>query len=234
MFIKMKKGFTLAEVLITLGIIGVVAALTIPTLISNNREKVYVTRLKATYSIFSEALKQASAEDGNPSTWDLGGTATTESANKLYDHLKPYLKMAGECDSGKNKKYCFYDGVYKSLFDTDFIQQPKTNYGYSRQGQLQNGVAFVFWTRGSCEDDTSCGALYVDINGEEPPNKAGVDYFNFNIMGTGWIRPGEPLDDWICKYNDKSQYNGTKCTKWVLKKGNMDYRRRDISSEWNF
>lgn len=49
-------GFTLAEVLITLGIIGVVAALTIPALISNYRSKVAVTQLKKMYSVMSQAL----------------------------------------------------------------------------------------------------------------------------------------------------------------------------------
>ena len=47
----MKKGFTLAEVLITLGIIGVVAALTLPSLIQNYKEKATVTAVKESYSI---------------------------------------------------------------------------------------------------------------------------------------------------------------------------------------
>lgn len=49
----MKKAFTLAEVLITLGIIGVVASMTMPSLISKYQERVFVERLKQTYSIFS-------------------------------------------------------------------------------------------------------------------------------------------------------------------------------------
>lgn len=48
---KVKLAFTLAEVLITLGIIGVVAAMTIPTLMSNYRKKQLETQIKANYSL---------------------------------------------------------------------------------------------------------------------------------------------------------------------------------------
>ena len=56
-------AFTLAEVLITLGIIGVVAAMTMPVLIQNHQEKVTVTRLKKAYSILSQAYMSSSAEN---------------------------------------------------------------------------------------------------------------------------------------------------------------------------
>ena len=46
-----RKGFTLAEVLITLGIIGVVAAMTIPTLMAKFEKQQYVTQLKETYTV---------------------------------------------------------------------------------------------------------------------------------------------------------------------------------------
>ena len=52
----MKKAFTLAEVLITLAIIGVVAAMTIPTLIQNYRLKVLKTRYTQTYAILTEPV----------------------------------------------------------------------------------------------------------------------------------------------------------------------------------
>lgn len=60
------KAFTLAEVLITLGIIGIVAALTIPSIISAYRKRVTETKLKQTYSILSTALTNAEAQLGEP------------------------------------------------------------------------------------------------------------------------------------------------------------------------
>ncbi len=67
----MKKfnAFTLAEVLITLGIIGVVAALTIPTLIMHHRKQVIETRLKKFYSMFNQAILLSTVDNGEISTW---------------------------------------------------------------------------------------------------------------------------------------------------------------------
>ena len=50
------KGFTMAEVLITLGIIGVVAAMTLPSLINNNRNKALEAAFKKNYSVIEQAL----------------------------------------------------------------------------------------------------------------------------------------------------------------------------------
>ena len=60
----MKKGFTLAEVLITLGIIGVVAAMTLPSVINKYRRNVVETRLAKFYSIMNQALARSKSEKG--------------------------------------------------------------------------------------------------------------------------------------------------------------------------
>ena len=60
----MKKGFTLAEVLITLGIIGIVAAMTLPSLINNYKKRETVEKLKTTYSLISNAMERAKADYG--------------------------------------------------------------------------------------------------------------------------------------------------------------------------
>ena len=59
-----KRGFTLAEVLITLGIIGIVAALTIPTLMYQNNKNVEVTQLKKFYSVFNQGMKGYMTKSG--------------------------------------------------------------------------------------------------------------------------------------------------------------------------
>ena len=69
------KAFTLAEVLITLGIIGVVAALTIPTLIQNHKKHVIEVKLKTFYTIMNQALQKSELDYGDKSTWnDAGGS----------------------------------------------------------------------------------------------------------------------------------------------------------------
>ncbi len=98
------KGFTLAEVLITLGIIGIVAALTIPTLISNYRKKVVESRLVNFYSVMNQAIKLSEVDNGSIMTWEKleKGYETDEDGNPDYNrtnallwfnkYLKPYLK----------------------------------------------------------------------------------------------------------------------------------------------
>ena len=61
----MKKGFTLAEVLITLGIIGIVASMTLPSIINDYRDKETVTEVRKTYSDIYNAINNARISDGN-------------------------------------------------------------------------------------------------------------------------------------------------------------------------
>lgn len=68
------KGFTLAEVLITLGIIGVVAAMTLPGLIQNYQKKVTATKLKKFYSTMNQAIKLSEADNGDCDTWEYPTT----------------------------------------------------------------------------------------------------------------------------------------------------------------
>ena len=232
--VDMKKAFTLAEVLITLGIIGVVAALTLPTLISNYQEKVLVNQLKVAYSTFAQAYEQALEEHGPSEHWDIGSRDSAVGANKLYQIMKPYFLNAEDCGLTKNK--CFYTGTYKALFNDKWAWQPATHLVYAK-GRLKNGVSFFFWSNGSGCPDNICGSIVVDVNGEKSPNQAGVDYFSFDITPTSinpkdGIPPARPQYGHICKYNNTSNVNGASCTAWVLVKENMDYRRRDITSEW--
>src|SRR5574344_1167569 len=71
-------GFTLAEVLITLGIIGVVAALTIPTLINSYQEKANVSKFLKTYAVLNQAYLMATNEYGPIEDWGIQKTDTGE------------------------------------------------------------------------------------------------------------------------------------------------------------
>ena len=76
-----KHAFTLAEVLVTLGIIGVVAALTMPTLMANHQKAVQKAQFKKAYSLFSNAVFQAQAQMGYPaycSYWDGARACSTK------------------------------------------------------------------------------------------------------------------------------------------------------------
>ncbi len=102
----MKKAFTLAEVLITLGIIGIVAAMTLPALIQNYKNHVVETRLKKFYSTINQLVLMSEAENGDKKTWwgDYKGGSLDDDGNIIEgssEQLKwfnkyfaPYLKGA--------------------------------------------------------------------------------------------------------------------------------------------
>ena len=91
---KNKRGFTLAEVLVTLAVIGVVAALTIPTLIGSTQEKQAKTSIKKTLSVLNQALTMSIAEDGN-------GANSVETANAtlLKNLFANYMSTLNDDDT---------------------------------------------------------------------------------------------------------------------------------------
>lgn len=229
----MKKAFTLAETLITLGIIGVVAAMTIPTLMSAYREKVIANRLKRVHSVLNQAFKLAAAENGDIEGWDIGPLEDNpQSSQKLYLILKPFIKLSEDC----GQKGCFSSNKYKALDGKVFFSwQPSTHAMYAKS-RLSDGTSLAFWSSGKCNEKGNCGVIFVDINGNDFPNQAGVDYFRFDITTKGIIPStsatvNNKYGKEICEYKNNSTLNGANCTKWVITKGNLDYLRRNVSSE---
>ena len=133
-----KIAFTLAEVLITLGIIGVVAALTIPTLMANHRKQVVETSLEKFYSTMNQAIKMAEVDYGDVRQWDEleggfnedeDGNPTTSKALAWFEkYLKPYLKYTKyEVDKNLEGKVSVYfpDGSLALISSSSIIFYPK-------------------------------------------------------------------------------------------------------------
>lgn len=113
-----KTAFTLAETLITLGIIGVVAALTIPAIIQRHTEKVVEARLKKFYSSVNLAIKLSEIDNGTSKNW-WGDWDTEYSNGSSFDHIgwfnryiKPYVKVTktGKIKGSNNNFVIFADG----------------------------------------------------------------------------------------------------------------------------
>ena len=91
-----KSGFTLAEVLVTLGIVGVIASLTIPALIQNYRNIVVETRLKKFYTTFNQALQIAEAEYGDKKLWYIdarGGVILDDDGNASTSNIDNWFAV---------------------------------------------------------------------------------------------------------------------------------------------
>ena len=93
-------AFTLAEVLITLGIIGVVAAMTMPSLIAAHRKHEVVTKLEKIYSVFNQAVRTSTVEHGDVTSWgiDCGNSnnvkcTTDEALERFNEYIGKYLQI---------------------------------------------------------------------------------------------------------------------------------------------
>lgn len=164
-----KYGFTLAEVLITFGIIGVISALTLPVLIANQKKREAETRLKKVYSEFNQAIKLSEVQNGEFQYWAHPSKSWNGPDNKKYfeEYYKPYLNIVKYCGTDSE---CFSLDTYdKHTGLVKFI--------------LSDGVAAVFtWS-------ATAAYLEIDINGKKQPNKYGIDIFAFEIVPSRIFKP---------------------------------------------
>lgn len=107
----MKKAFTLAEVLITLGIIGIVAAMTLPVVIGNYQKKVTAAKVKKFYSMFNQAFQLAQLEFGEYKYWEIA-----DNSDLYYKYLKNYIKTV-DVKTNVQISGSFSDGVVMTYAD---------------------------------------------------------------------------------------------------------------------
>ena len=126
--VVMNKAFTLAEVLITLGIIGIVAAMTLPALIANHNKKVIETRLKAFYSTMNQAIVRAEADLGDKKYW--------------------FMNISDDCKADSYSEAClrgFYDTYLKK-----YLNAPKTSYTNEYNELISGrGALWIYFSNGS-------------------------------------------------------------------------------------
>ena len=159
---KKQTAFTLAEVLITLGVIGVVAAVTMPTLVKNYQKKETVSRLKRAYSEIQQVIKMSELEHGEINSWGVASTATAEEHRKYLDeNFIKYFKPLKKCMPAS--KDCF--NAFVEVFPEKYVSFIS-----------QNGMSYLLWIHNS----GSGGWLYVDIDGpNKGKNASGKDIFGF-------------------------------------------------------
>lgn len=227
LFSLKKAAFTLAEVLITLGIIGVVAAMTMPSLIQNYQEKATVTKLKKCYSLVSQAYVSILNDEGGSDTLQAGDDL------EMMEKFGKYLKYQKTC--GRNKG-CFPNVTYKSVTGNGYSKWEDDTTDRSR-AILTDGTLIMFnksamW--GGNEGNYLYAQIYVDINGFKGPNQLGRDFFYFYINPEKIVPAGaRALEE---KNEDQKftknciQQNGYACAAWVIYNENMDYLHcKDLS-----
>ncbi|MBP3924993.1 type II secretion system protein [bacterium] len=193
---KVKVAFTLTEVLITLGILGIVAAMTLPSLVQKYRNKVLINKAKKTYNIISNALVAYSNDVGTPYEYTLIFDSSNSNDN-IQDEFAKYFQTLENCtnlqiSSGK----C--GGNYLKRVLAPHIQ----NYGrlVLKDGSFvtiirdntSSGTCFYEWTNYSVvppqkRTSSRCGRIYFDVNGLKKPNVYGQDIFEIEIFAKKFV-----------------------------------------------
>ncbi len=171
------KAFTLAEVLVTLGIIGVVSAMTVPALMQNHQKKTYVTQIHKVYNELQQAAQQYMTDKNALNLREAGLTSN----EALDNFVKTYFKVVNDC--GSSQQPCFASN-YKKKSGTDLGKGT----GQQLNVTIASGVSFGFGLASTGTADNSRVAIFdVDINGPQGPNIAGRDVFILGLFNNGIV-----------------------------------------------
>lgn len=185
LFPKKKLAFTLPEVLITLGIIGIVAAMTIPALINKKQKAEIETQLKENYSIIQQSLKMAENDDIAIDSYLAENIESVKSW--FYTNLAPYMKYSHVCFNA--------EGCWQSMGPTKTLAGTVARYNQTNIGvgynivtiKLNNGANVSFDSYGTNDIKTLLGrnctyedkalGIFIDVNGDRKPNIIGKDIY---------------------------------------------------------
>lgn len=215
-----KKAFTLAEVLITLGIIGVIAAMALPMLMGDINDIRFRSQFFKSYSVIQQTIKNMEADDVA-----IVPTATDRRDNAFYKQFMNYHNNIIDCGEYFNQKHqhgCFdyHSQSYKSLDGKgNFLER-----GYFDDGQiLMPGGSLIIFEQpiGSSPGETVPHIwIFIDVNGAAaPPNRAGYDLFVLQITDDGLKPMGQNGTTYVdtdaekyCDKNGSGKFNGMSCS----------------------
>ena len=180
----MKKfGFTLAEVLITLAIIGVIAAVTLPTLNANTAMASIGPKLGKAVSVFEQANQSMLTEKSVDSLTDAG--VFDGGADNYFGELTNYIRFdvtdfAYNIDTTGAGASCAPLAAWNAEGSVSAISKDGIYYQFTYAPPP--GAA-------SLRTRDSIGSLYIDINGTAEPNEVATDVFAFRVDNDGTLRP---------------------------------------------
>lgn len=217
---NMKKAFTLAEILIVVAIIGVVAAMAIPNLNKSVNEEKYALLYRSTTEQLNAALGKLISEYGS---YNKAGQVNCSASKTSYfcatQKLTNYLDVGLNCGT-TNMDKCFHLGDLTIMGDdSNTVEVDDCDYAFV----LANGVAV-------CD---RAGAYEIDLDGpNNGPNSRGIDLFRLD-MQNGSLQPmpsyeaGGKESETYVDFVNYDRYN-----KWFYEIGNMDYLKCPDHLNW--
>ncbi len=201
----MKKAFTLAEILISLTILGIIAAITIPTVTANITERANITKLQATYKELQDAVKFMMM---NERVTDVNDSSLFYIDNSTVFTNK-YVKVISKTPSDflATDEYTTLSG--SKLANWSCV---KNNASIKFDFMIPNGAAVEFCNV-PVTGSNAAGYFMIDVNGTEAPNKVGRDLFVIEILNDGTLGIDLSNDKLIvteagCR---KGDYRGLEC-----------------------
>lgn len=186
---KFVWGFSLAELLIAVAIIGVIAALTIPGVIANYQRKALLTQLQKNYVELQESLLILKTENYQKGLYgsSLNKKSSTSIRNSAGKFLLGYYKITQDCETDTQPCFASKYADLSTMTYSDYSCE-----GYSVV--VAGGAAICIVPASITEEEVSDGTgatttketknpavVYIDVNGSKEPNIGGRDMFTFNI-----------------------------------------------------
>ncbi|MBR6163441.1 hypothetical protein IKQ26_06100 [bacterium] len=154
--------------MITLVIIGVIAAITVPTLITKYQKEQTVTKLKKEYSVFNQAVQLAIKDYGTMETWDAPAESSFETSSYMFQkYVIPYLSIS------KPIKSITEDNIEVKKINNDILNFNDTYLKF----YLTDGTSVIGRYNYYGPTTHRSLAIYIDINGDKQPNRLGRDIF---------------------------------------------------------
>ena len=218
---KKLSAFTLAEVLITLGVIGIVAAMTMPSLIANYQKKVWVNQLKKSVSVLEQGFRKMLADEGVDSLLDTKAWTDNTVSYNLCDYLG-----AGDCLGIENGLKTYFkiskigdDGSGSQDYSYSYLNKKNQKLNWHTWIVFADGMtlfdsSFYVHSGMDCSDGIdaqnckiAAADFKIDVNGQRGPNRIGRDIFGFILSTDGRLIPFYSLED-------KKSYSGQANDYW--------------------
>ena len=203
--IKKLIGFTLAELMLVIGIIGVVSILAMAAMRTDVNEQKTVTQLRKVAVTLQDSYAAGVEKYGIPHSWVTSSTTAEDASSLFASRLSEFLNTS----SVTGNTIILKDGTWISCNISDGSTIISNLYDYDH-------ALYPHYV----------GLLRVDLNGESvPPNTMEVDRFYFVVSKNGIEPAGLSLDSGVMHTYDT--------TAWVIKTGNMDYLKCQSELDWN-
>lgn len=195
-----KYGFTLSEALITIGIIGIVAAMTLPLLTKKYQTFILQQQFRKVYSVLQIAIDKVQFDMGENVGCYYGSTVGTEGSNwsdclLFFQNLSKQMNVIKTCKGKALEDGCLppesyspQEDLYATRYSPDDIEHGKDIYikdcrGFSSKYIETKNTVYILNNEFILITYMTGGAalFVVDINGKKKPNKWGYDLFSFRL-----------------------------------------------------